>query len=348
MICIRLPKFGSLSKGERLDRINASPHYRGGKFQNIYPLPESIVNNSQKKSLWEFFFPKGRAKPNEPLPIIKSDLKNLKNEEIIWFGHSTFLFRLNDRNFLIDPVFSSYASPLPFLNRAFLGTRDLYTAKDLPKIDYLIISHDHWDHLDYKTVISLRPKVTKVICALGVGAHFERWGYPKRMLLEGEWGDTFTPEEDIKIGIETAQHFAGRAFKWYQSMWASFVIQVGTFKVFYSGDGGYERHFKKIGEKWGGFDLAILEDGQYDIAWKTVHMMPEECILASRDLNAQRVITAHNSKFRITYHNWDDPLIRARAEAKKQRVRLITPLIGQVVTITDDTIEYEDWWSVIK
>jgi L-ascorbate metabolism protein UlaG (beta-lactamase superfamily) len=347
VIYLQTPKFGALSKGARLERVRSSPHYRDGSFKNIAPITEE-VDSEQRRPLREIFFAGGRAKPTEPLPVVKSDLKRLADGELVWFGHSSFLFRQSGKHFLIDPVFSSYASPVFFLNKAFLGTTGVYRVEDLPEIDYLFISHDHWDHLDYPTIVALRPKVKKVVCGLGVGAHFERWGYPPETLLEGEWGESFTPEEGVTISFEHARHFSGRGLKWRQSMWTAFVVETPGFRMFYSGDGGYGDHFAKIGEKWGGFDLAILEDGQYDIAWKNIHLMPEETILASLDLNAKRVIPAHNSKFRIAYHDWDDPLIRARAEAEKKGVRLMTPLIGEVVVVTDDAKEFQDWWSKQK
>ncbi|MDR2349214.1 MAG: MBL fold metallo-hydrolase [Deltaproteobacteria bacterium] len=347
MVYVRLPKFGALPSGKRLERVLASPHYRDGSFRNLSPVGGG-VDPKERKSVLEFFSGSGRKKPREPLPVVKSDLKSLKDGELVWFGHSSFLFRLNGRHFLIDPVFSASAAPMAALNRAFKGTHGIYDAGDLPEIDYLFVSHDHWDHLDHPTILAIRPKVKKVFCGLGIGAHFERWGYPAEMLFEGEWGDRFSPEEDVTIAFEHAQHFSGRAFRWNQSMWSAFAIETGGFRVFYSGDGGYGNHFSDIGEKWGGFDLAILEDGQYDRAWADIHLMPEETILASLNLNAKRVIPAHNSKFKIAYHDWDDPLIRARAEAEKKGVRLMTPLIGQVVKIEDDQVEYKDWWSAQK
>jgi L-ascorbate metabolism protein UlaG (beta-lactamase superfamily) len=344
LIYLQHPKFGAKPQGQRLEKILSSPHYWDGKFHNYVEI-ENVVDDSQDRgSLKDLFFPKGRGVPQEPLPTIKSDLKSLKDGQMVWFGHSSFLLRLGNKHFLVDPVFSPYASPIFLLNRAFKGT-NIYTTDDLPEIDYVLISHDHWDHLDYQTMIDLKPKVKKVACGLGVGAHLERWGYTPEMLLEGQWGDSFSLEDGVTITLEHAQHFSGRTFKWNQTMWTAYVIQAGNFKIFYSGDGGYGEHFARIGEKWGSFDLALMEDGQYNQAWHSIHLFPEESVKAVKEMNTQRMFPVHNSKFRIAYHDWDDPLIRAKNEADRLSIRLLTPLIGQVVNITDDSKSYNDWWE---
>jgi L-ascorbate metabolism protein UlaG (beta-lactamase superfamily) len=195
---------------------------------------------------------------------------------------------------------------------------------------------------------ALLPKAGKVICGLGVGAHLERWGYSPEMILEGDWEDVFRPEEGVAIALEHAQHFSGRLLKWNQTLWTAFVIQSGDRKIFYSGDSGYGGHFASIGEKWGGFDAAILEDGQYNAAWHHIHLFPEETVKASKDLKAQRIITAHNSKFRIAYHDWDDPLIRVKNAAARENVKLMTPLIGEVVGVFEDTKAFGAWWEKLK
>ncbi|MDR2352864.1 MAG: MBL fold metallo-hydrolase [Deltaproteobacteria bacterium] len=346
VIFFHLPKFGALPTGARLERILNSPHYLDGKFQNIHPLPGEIVDN-KNRSFLDFFFRKGRLVPAEPLPTVKSNLKALNDNELVWFGHSSFLVKLSGHHFLIDPVFSDHASPLWFLTKAFPGT-NVYSPEDLPKIDYLLISHDHWDHLDYPTVMQLKPSLGKIVCGLGIGAHFERWGFPAESLLEGEWGDSFQPEPGVKITIVYARHFSGRGYKWNQTMWAGFVIESGDKKIFYSGDGGYESHFLEIGQKFGGFDLAILEDGQYDQAWRYIHMTPEETVQAGLDLNAKYIIPAHNSKFSICYHDWDDPLIRVKKASLEHGVNLLTPKIGEVVNLNEPGDNFGEWWKGLK
>jgi L-ascorbate metabolism protein UlaG (beta-lactamase superfamily) len=343
---LKLPKFGALPSGERLERVSRSPHYREGKFQNLVPTPRETHDGSEgspKRSLWDFFSRSGRVAPRDPLPAVKSDLKSLAEGELVWFGHSSFIFRLRGRIFLVDPIFSQRASPLWFGMRAYPGT-SVYSVADLPPVDYLLISHDHWDHLDYPTVMALRETVGLVICGLGVGAHFERWGFPAAKTREGEWGDSFSPEEGIAIDLVTARHFSGRGLTWDQAMWTGFVIRAGGRQIYYSGDGGYGTHFREAGAKFGSFDLALLEDGQYDLAWKRVHMMPEETVRAGLDLNAKAVFPVHNMKFSISYHDWDDPLLRARAEAQSQGVSLVTPLIGQKISLGEPGAVYPAWW----
>ncbi|MDR2339246.1 MAG: MBL fold metallo-hydrolase [Deltaproteobacteria bacterium] len=344
VLYLRLPKFGALPEGERLERVQSSPHYRDGKFQNIHPTGEVVNPDRKDRSLLDFFFRKGRLEPKEPLPAVKSDLKGLSEGQIVWFGHSSFLLKLGGRHFLVDPVLSVHASPTGFGVTAFKGT-SIYAAEDFPYIDYLLISHDHWDHLDYPTIMALKPTIGKVVCGLGIGAHFERWGFPSDSLLEDEWGHEFRPEPSLSIRIMYARHFSGRGLKWNQAMWAGFLIEAGGLRVFYSGDGGYASHFAEAGEEFGPFDLALLEDGQYDLAWHDIHMLPEETVQAALDLRAKAAIPVHNSKFNIAYHDWDDPLVRARRSANEKGVNLLTPIIGQILDIAAPMGAQDQWWA---
>ena len=181
--------FGKLPEGERLDAISQSPHYEGGAFRNTEPLPPIKGNGGIVGALMKYVFSSTEGqKPTRPIPSAKTDLRGLdrNTDTVVWLGHSSYFVQLGGRRLLIDPVFSTYASPVFFANRAFEGT-NLYTAEDMPDIDYLLISHDHWDHLDYATATALRSKVGQVVCPLGVGAHFEAWGYGKETVFEGDW-----------------------------------------------------------------------------------------------------------------------------------------------------------------
>jgi L-ascorbate metabolism protein UlaG (beta-lactamase superfamily) len=345
---LRLPKFGALPSGERLERVQRSPHYRDGRFQNIHPTRmASDSDDDNSASLFKFFLRKGRITPKEALPSVKSDLTKLEDGQLVWFGHSSFLLRLAGRHFLVDPVLSEHASPTGLGVTAFKGT-GIYGAGDFPDIDYLLISHDHWDHLDYPTIMALKPKIGKIAMGLGIGAHFERWGFAPETLLEGEWGESFSPDPAVTIRIMAARHFSGRGLKWNQAMWAGFLIEAGGKKVFYSGDGGYDTHFAEAGKEFGPFDLALLEDGQYDMAWHDIHMLPEETIQAALDLKAIATIPVHNSKFSIAYHDWDDPLRRARASASEKGLNLLTPIIGQIVDITKGQDLQQEWWHGLE
>ncbi|MDR2611605.1 MAG: MBL fold metallo-hydrolase [Deltaproteobacteria bacterium] len=341
---LRHPRFGALPEGERLARIERSPNWRDGEFRNLEPAREAGEEPGRRRGMLDFLFRGGRTAPQDPLPVVETDLKSLPDGEFVWFGHSSFLLALGGRTFLVDPVFGGSVSPVPFAVKTYRASR-AYRPEELPDIDYVLLSHDHHDHVDHATLRSLMSRVGKVICGLGIGAHLERWGYPPGKILEGDWGDAFEPEPGVRVTLETARHFSGRGLKWNRSLWVSFVLEAGGRRVFYSGDGGYGRHFAELGRKWGGFDLAFLEDGQYDLAWKDIHLSPEETIQAALDLGAEATVPVHNSRYSISYHDWDDPLVRAREAARSRGVNLMTPLMGERVKVAGEERAFPAWWE---
>ncbi|WP_339655743.1 MBL fold metallo-hydrolase [uncultured Salegentibacter sp.] len=211
---MRQPKFGQLPKEKRLERIQQSPHYKDGKFRNLVEKPTISAGYSIIGEIYKTFvrtIPNKR--PDSPLPSVKTNLKTLpRNEDVlVWFGHSSFFLKVNKTNILVDPVFSGSTSPIPGSVKAYKGT-DIYKVEDLPKIDYLLISHDHYDHMDYKTVLKLRTKVSYVICGLGVGAHFEYWGFSKEKIIEQDWGGKVSVKNNFNIYTESIHHASGRGF----------------------------------------------------------------------------------------------------------------------------------------
>lgn len=269
-VFIRTAPFGRLPGGKRKERIAQSPNYREGRFQNIHHTPDLAEDASYYSVLMEFFFrKKERPKPSSIIPSHKTVLKELAPHEqvLIWMGHSSYFIQADGKKILVDPVLSGAASPLSFTTKAFPGT-DIYTVEDLPDIDYLLISHDHWDHLDYTTIRSLKNKVGKVITGLGTGAHFERWEYSEAQIIELDWHEKVVLPETVTITALPARHFSGRGLKRNQSLWVSFVVQLPSLTLYLGGDSGYDDHFAEIGEMYGPFDLAVLECGQYDQNWR--------------------------------------------------------------------------------
>ena len=194
---LRQPSFGKLPSGERLERIRRSPNYQGGQFRNLQPTAMMTGKKSRWQALWEFVVSdRSGLYPEKPVPSVKTDLKQLPRTEnlMVWFGHSSYLLLMDGKRFLVDPVFHA-ASPVPFINRPFSGT-DIYKPEDMPDIDYLVITHDHWDHLDYRTVVALKERVHAVICPLGVGEHFEYWGYDPHVIREMDWQETAPLDAD--------------------------------------------------------------------------------------------------------------------------------------------------------
>lgn len=343
------PKLGKVPTGERLERIKKSPNYKEGRFHNLEGVGDLTDYTSVPRLLKDFISSKvKRHQPSFPLPSMKTNLKSLKSDEniVVWFGHSSCFLQLDGKRILIDPVLSGNASYVKFFNRSYKGS-DIYTAEDIPNIDYLLISHDHFDHLDYKAITKLRPKIKKVITGLGVGAHFEYWGYDKNVIIEKDWNETVILNEGFEITITPARHLSGRSSKKNQSLWVSFVIKTPQGKIFYSGDSGYGAHFREIGSSYGPFDLAILECGQYSRDWPNAHLMPEETVQASIDLKVNKLMPVHWAKYTLSMHDWDEPIIRVIQEARRKNIILLHPMIGEKIDIKE-TATFTKWWERVR
>ena len=341
------PKFGKYPEGERLERLQRSPNYGNGAFRNQVDTPPLAKGQGVLSALLTGAFSKNvRLVPVAPVPSVKTDLKSLDatKDTIVWLGHSSFFLLLGGKRILIDPVFNDHAAPLPLFNRAFAGT-NVYTAEDMPDIDYLLITHDHWDHLDYPTVTALKPKVASAVCPLGVGAHLEYWGYGKETIHEGDWYDAFTPQGDFTVRLLPARHFSGRLLTRNKTLWTAFSLETPARRVFISGDSGYAPHFAEIGHKLGGFDLVILENGQYDTRWPYIHMVPEDTAQAALDLRAKTLIPAHSGRFAMARHPWDEPLKRLAAASQGKPYRFLTPVIGEPVFLDEEKQTFSPWWE---
>jgi L-ascorbate metabolism protein UlaG (beta-lactamase superfamily) len=342
-------QFGAAPAGERLKKIQHSPHYRNGQFQNLSITPSLTEGTSYFRILKTFFFDRNTQKiPPSTLPSVKTDLLHLAPDQniLIWFGHSSYFMQVNRKTILVDPVFSGNASPLRSTTKSFKGS-DIYTVDDLPAIDYLFITHDHWDHLDYKTILQLKPKVKKLVTGLGVGAHLESWGYDKNDIEEKDWNEQIILGGGFIVNTVPARHFSGRGFKRNGSIWMSFVLTTPGKKIFIGGDSGYDRHFAEIGKQFGPFDLAILEDGQYNGYWKYIHMSPEETVRAAIDLQAKKLLPVHWGKFSLSVHSWNEPIIRIKKEAARKNVNLLHPMIGQAVDLDGDPV-FDAWWERVS
>lgn len=271
-VIVRLPSFGRLPQGERLERIRQSPNYRDGRFRNQEAGPMMTGDKSRLRGILEFLFRKREGlRPQDAVPAIRTDLRALdsKSNLLVWFGHSSYLIQAEGRRTLVDPVFRS-AAPLSLLNRPFKGT-DIYRPEEMPDIDYLIVTHDHWDHLDYRTVRELKERIGTVICPLGVGEHFEYWGFDPAKIVELDWHEQQTLGDGFTVRCLPSRHFSGRGRSSNQTLWGSFLLQTPARKIYMGGDGGYGCHFAEIGEEFPDIDLAVLENGQYDEAWKYIH-----------------------------------------------------------------------------
>lgn len=348
-IFLRQPIFGKAPNGKRLEQIQKSPNYRDGKFQNIHFTPDLTEGYSMAGITWDFLFKQyPRTKPKDAIPSVKTDLLNLseENDVLVWFGHSSYFIQVQGKRFLIDPVFSGNAAPIAGSNKSFGGT-DIYTASDMPNIDYLLITHDHYDHLDYRTILGLKDKVETIICGLGVGAHFEHWGFDTAKIIEKDWDQSETLTESLTLHTATSRHFSGRSFARNNTLWLSFILQTPNLNLYLGGDSGYDTHFAELGKKFGAFDLAILDNGQYNLAWQAIHMFPEEVLLATKELNAKRLFPVHSGKFKLAHHPWDEPLIKI-TELNNNEIPLVTPIVGEVVYLNDENQQFKHWWKEVN
>lgn len=346
---MRQPKFGKAPEGRRLAMMKKSPNYKDGKFHNIHFTPMLTEGYSMTGLLYDQFLKKfPRRRPVDSIPSVKTDLFRIPPgaNVLVWFGHSSYFMQIDGKRFLVDPVFSGNASPVPGTNISFNGS-DIYRPADIPPVDYLLITHDHYDHLDYETVIALKDKVKAVVCGLGVGAHFEYWGFDPDKIIEKDWNDSVTGE-GLTLRIASARHFSGRSFTRNNTLWVSFILQTPGLKIFMGGDSGYDTHFADIGNQYGPFDLAVLENGQYNPAWKNIHSMPGEVLKAAQELKAKRLIPVHLAKFRLAQHPWDEPLIEICRLNEACPVPLVTPIIGEVVNLSKDRRVYPPWWKGIN
>lgn len=349
-IFMQQDQFGKLPTGKRLERIKKSPNFRDGAFQNQHHTPDLSEDATYFSVLKEFLFTKKeRLKPVDSIPSTKTDLLSLQKDAniLVWFGHSSYFMQIDGKTILVDPVFSGAASPISFTTPSFKGT-DVYDVEDFPTIDYLFISHDHWDHLDYSTILKLKSKVKTVITGLGTGEHFESWGFDTNTIIEEDWNTKIKLDSGFTVHTTPARHFSGRGFKRNQALWTSFVLQTPTIKIYIGGDSGYDTHFAEIGKQHGPFDLAILENGQYDKSWKYIHMMPEEVVQAAQELGASRLFPVHSSKFTLGNHPWDEPLKRVSVAAEAVKLSLVTPMIGEKVNLKDTMQVFSAWWLKVN
>ncbi|SJZ52562.1 MBL fold metallo-hydrolase [Sediminibacterium ginsengisoli] len=338
-----LQAFGHKPSGQRQQRIEQSPNYRDGRFQNIEPTAVMREGTSFFKILKDFNNRPASSVPAAPVPAqpFSFGSQTPENPVITWFGHSSYIIRHLGFTLLADPVFSGFASPFPIFGKAFNGT-GIFDPAQFPEIDVLLITHDHYDHLDMQTVKALKSKVKQVITPLGVGSHLEYWGFKPEMITELDWWEQASINNDIKLTATPARHFSGRGLARAKTLWASFVLQLPGFRLFLGGDSGYDAQFKKIGEHFGSFDLAILECGQYGYDWPAIHMLPEETVQAALDLHAALLLPVHWAKFRLSNHSWNEPADRVTKSAAEKKLKLVTPMIGESFSL--DSAVTRPWW----
>ncbi|PLX23890.1 MAG: hypothetical protein C0597_00530 [Marinilabiliales bacterium] len=327
------PVFGSKTKFINQQKLKASSNFRDSKFQNLEPT-KMMTGGTWRGAMKKFIKGVENDRPDkyiESVAFNREDfIKNCDSIAYTWFGHSTALFNIYGKIIITDPVFSEAASPVSFFNKPFDFEYE-YKVENLPNIDVVLISHDHYDHLDYKTIKKIDSKTKKYIVPLGVDAHLLRWGIPKKKIEVADWGESINIEKNLKFISATARHFSGRGPRDRdKTLWCSWIIESGNHKVFFGGDSGYGKHFKDIGEKHGPFDLTLIECGQYNENWNQIHAMPEQTVQAHIDLKGKLLLPIHWSKYKLSIHSWTEPIERAKVAALRNNIKLQETKVGQV------------------
>ncbi|WEK21245.1 MAG: MBL fold metallo-hydrolase [Candidatus Pedobacter colombiensis] len=340
---LNLPVFGKAPEGARFERLKMLPNFRAdGTLDNLSPTPMKPDNVSYWDMVVGMIKGNENSVPKKALPHLNPDFTESIQTKLIWFGHSSYYLQIDGVKILVDPVFSERPSPISFIgSKNFKGT-DFIKAEDFPDLDIILITHDHYDHLDYQSILKLKNKARLFITSLGVGAHLEYWGIPVDKIVELAWGEE-TVADGLKFTATPARHFTGRKFKRNQTLWSAFVLQGAKHKLYLGGDSGYDKHFKQAGEQYGPFDLAILECGQYNAYWPFIHMFPEQTVQAANDLNAKVLLPVHWGKFTLAMHSWNEPAIRVVNKAKSENFKITTPLLGEPV-ILDENYPSKEWW----
>ncbi|MBB2948861.1 L-ascorbate metabolism protein UlaG (beta-lactamase superfamily) [Actinoplanes lutulentus] len=339
-------QIGGKMSGPRRTRVEASPQFADGKFRNNVPTATGIPLSAVPRVAAAVFTGGAARRPHQPVPLVSAAATDARGLHVTWYGHSTALIEIEGQRVLLDPVWSERCSPSQLAGPKRLHQPPVALA-DLPPVDAVVISHDHYDHLDMASIQTLagRPDATIFVVPLGVGAHLERWGVPADRIAELDWNES-TTVGGLDLVATPARHFSGRGFSRDETLWASWVIKGPSRSVFYSGDTGYFPGFAEIGERHGPFDVTLVQVGAYGDDWADIHMVPEDGVRTHRDVDGGLMIPVHWATFDLAAHDWSEPAERTWREAKARDIRLAIPRPGQRVDV-DSPPEIDAWWQQV-
>lgn len=323
-----------------------SPQWSNGRFRNITPRPASMAQ-PDGKVIWDFFFNRPRnTVPAAPVPVqqlTREELDAAADRSLYRLGHSTLLMKLRGGWWLTDPVFSKRASPFGFFGPKRFHAPPI-ALDELPQIRGVILSHDHYDHLDKAAVRALAQKTDLFIAPLGVGDRLVAWGVPANKVQQFDWWQCVAID-GLRFTAAPAQHFSGRGLRdGNRTLWCSWVIEDAALRVYFSGDGGYSSHFAEIGRRLGPFDLTLMETGAYNVHWPYVHMQPEETMQAHLDLRGRWLLPIHNGTFDLAMHAWHEPFERVVELGRSRGVAVATPMMGERLDMNAPQAG-ERWWQ---
>jgi L-ascorbate metabolism protein UlaG (beta-lactamase superfamily) len=340
--------FGGQPEGQRAERVRRSAYYRDGKFHNSHPTTVGDLRgrDDDGSMLREFLKGGAERKPSAAIPLVAGDPGTATGElSITWYGHASSLVEIDGARVLFDPIWSDRCSPSQLVGPHRLHQVPI-ALDDLPHLDAIVISHDHYDHLDMATIRTLsRMQDAPFLVPLGVGAHLERWGVPGDRIIEVEWEEA-TSVGPLTLICTEAQHFSGRTVKRDGTLWSSWVVAGPHHKVFYTGDTGYFDGFAAIGAKHGPFDATLIQIGAYNKRWPDIHMTPEQGVAAHIDVRGGLMIPVHWGTFVLAFHPWGEPVDRAWAEAKARGASLAVPRPGERIDVADPPA-VDGWWQAL-
>lgn len=343
-------QFGAKVTEVEREAYRRSPQWDGEKFNNLEETTMKVPFKAIPRLMFNQMF--GRRK-REPKTLIQhapfnkeAFLEDSEEAKFIWFGHSAILCRMNGKTIFIDPMLGPDAAPIaPFKIKRF-NTISLDLIDELPPIDLLIMSHDHYDHLDLKSIERLAPKVETIYTALGVARHLKSWGIDASKITEFDWWEAHD-YEGIKITFTPTRHFSARGMRdRFHGLWGGWSLQNASENIWFSGDGGYGAHFEEIGERMGPFDLAFMECGQYNELWNLIHLFPYEAIDAATDAGAKLIMPVHWGSFTLSDHKWTDPVEGFVDTAENESQPYFVPRIGQMFTKSSAPNLRERWWEL--
>ncbi|MDK4680107.1 MBL fold metallo-hydrolase [Kingella negevensis] len=326
-----------------------SDHYNP-KTRQFFNTPATrSLKSGVLREMWRLAAEEEQFHPPRPLPTVQPNWQAFhapsETARFIWFGHSTLLMRLNNKTIFIDPVYYESASPVGLMMHRFQAPP--VALADLPPIDFIVYSHAHYDHLDHNVVdyfAKNRPQA-QFIAPLGLGAYLRNWGIANQQIQELDWVQS-TEQFGITFHAVPARHDASRtAFDAKKSLWAGWVFETSQQKIYFSGDSSYATHFQKIGERFGGIDLAFVENGQYNPLWEDNHMFPAQTVQAALDVKAKCWMPIHWGAYPLSTHQWDESVRESSQIAAEKNLPMLTPMMGQVFDINTPT---EKWWKRVK
>lgn len=340
------PQFGSNPSSEHKKIYETFYNYKDGGFESLEETPMM----TGEISTWDFFKSNPSRQPSRdirPKKINQSSFMKLdKNQyKLAWLGHSAFMINLSNKIILLDPMLGSHAAPLPMPSLKRYNQTLPIDLDSLKRIDAVIISHDHYDHLDYSTIKKIKKYVKLFIVPHGVGSHLRKWNVEDEKIIELNWNENYELD-NIEIICLPARHFSGRGpLNRNSTLWSSWALKSSTTKIYFSGDSGYGKHFKEIGDGHGPFDISLIDCAQYNQAWKYSHMFPSEAVLAAKDLKTKFFMPIHWGGFTLALHPWDEPVQESINHADEAGLKYFTPEIGDIISEERIKGRFNKWWE---